>query len=195
MKARRSRSLRLDRACVTNAVGKIQGVKVCMKINNTFMNGQTIVHPNSEFETLIKTTDLSDVQIKLVDAFLNEIHLLTPMYLTIHVEAVPDEELPPDYTNGESVKDLSLYKLNDKGEIVLKEVGDKNITYNGLEAQQALIENMNQPVNEQLCAEVIQIISEAEEGKRIAIQNENEKIIDSFSRAVNEQIQQLTDLP
>ena len=41
---------------------------------------------------MIKSNDLSYVEFYLVDANLHEIKLLCPLYITIHVEPVPDND-------------------------------------------------------------------------------------------------------
>ena len=63
-----------------------------VKINNAFSANFPIVAGNSDFETVIKSNDLSFVEFYLVDANLHEINLLCPLYLTIHVQPVPDND-------------------------------------------------------------------------------------------------------
>ena len=67
-------------------------LKTAMRINNSFSANYPIVSGNSDFETIIKSNDLSNVNFFLVDANLNELTLLSPLYLTIHVKAIPDED-------------------------------------------------------------------------------------------------------
>ena len=67
-------------------------LKTAMRINNSFSANYPIVSGNSDFETIIKSNDLSNVTFFLVDANLNELTLLSPLYLTIHVKAIPDED-------------------------------------------------------------------------------------------------------
>ena len=46
---------------------------------------------------MIRSNSLGDLEFRLVDGFMNDLKLLSPMYLTIHVEAIPDETLIPYY--------------------------------------------------------------------------------------------------
>ena len=67
-------------------------LKTAMRINNAFSANFPIVAGNSDFETVIKSNDLSFVEFYLVDANLHEINLLCPLYLTIHVQPLPDND-------------------------------------------------------------------------------------------------------
>ena len=67
-------------------------LKTAMRITNAFSANLPIVAGNSDFETVIKSNDLSYVEFYLVDANLHEIKLLCPLYITIHVEPVPDND-------------------------------------------------------------------------------------------------------
>ena len=73
-------------------------LKTAMRINNAFSAHMPIMSGNSDFETVIKSNDLSHVEFYLVDANLHEIILLSPLYLTIHVQPMPDN-------------DFNIYKL------------------------------------------------------------------------------------
>lgn len=70
----------------------LASLKTAMRINNSFSANYPIVSGNSDFETIIKSNDLSNVSFFLVDANINEITLLSPLYLTIHVRPIPDED-------------------------------------------------------------------------------------------------------
>lgn len=75
--------------------GKSNGLasmKTAMRINNSFSANYPIVSGNSDFETIIKSNDLSNVSFFLVDANCIELTLLSPLYLTIHVRPIPDED-------------------------------------------------------------------------------------------------------
>ena len=61
-----------------------------MRINNSFSTNFPIVSGNSDFQTIIKSNDLSNVMFWLVDANLKELTLLPPRYITIHVFPIPD---------------------------------------------------------------------------------------------------------
>ena len=76
----------------TQSKTSLSTLKTAMRINNSFSANYPIVSGNSDFETIIKSNDLSNVSFFLVDANLNELTLLSPLYLTIHVKAIPDED-------------------------------------------------------------------------------------------------------
>ena len=76
-----------------NKTNEITGAKIVMRLNNSFMPGQPIIVVNADFMTTILTNDLSNLQYTLVDANMKEIRLLTPMYITIQVVAVPDNDV------------------------------------------------------------------------------------------------------
>ena len=67
-------------------------LKTAMRITNAFSSNLPIVAGNSDFETVIKSNDLSFVEFYLVDANLHEIKLLSPLYLTIHVQPIEDND-------------------------------------------------------------------------------------------------------
>lgn len=71
---------------------ELSGSKIVMRINNSFSASYPIVINNAEFETMIPSNDLSCLELTLVDAYMHEIKLLSPMYLSINVKAIPDEE-------------------------------------------------------------------------------------------------------
>ena len=74
---------------------ELHGAKIVMRLNNTSISNAPIVINNGDFRTTILSNDLSMLEFKLVDAYLHEIHLLSPMYLTIHVDAIEDEKILP----------------------------------------------------------------------------------------------------
>ena len=74
---------------------ELSGSKIVMRINNSFSASYPIIVNNSEFETTILSNDLSALELTLVDAYLHEIKLLSPMYLSITVKAIPDEKIIP----------------------------------------------------------------------------------------------------
>lgn len=67
-------------------------LKTAMRINNSFSANYPIVSGNADFETIIKSNDLSNVQFVLVDGNLKELTLLSPLYLTVHVKPIPDPD-------------------------------------------------------------------------------------------------------
>ena len=74
---------------------ELSGSKIVMRINNSFSANYPIIVNNSEFETTLLSNDLSCLELTLVDAYMKEIKLLSPMYLSINVKAIPDEEIIP----------------------------------------------------------------------------------------------------
>ena len=64
-----------------------------MRINNSFITDAPIIVNNADFQTIIPSNDLSMLEFKLVDANMQEIELLSPMYITIHCDAIKDEDL------------------------------------------------------------------------------------------------------
>ena len=63
-----------------------------MRINNSFSANYPIVSGNSDFQTVIKSNDLTNLYFILVDANLKELTLLSPLYITIHVQPIPDPD-------------------------------------------------------------------------------------------------------
>ena len=74
---------------------ELSGSKIVMRINNSFSASYPIIVNNSEFDVIIPSNDLSALELTLVDAYLHETKLLSPMYLSINVKAIPDEEFTP----------------------------------------------------------------------------------------------------
>ena len=67
-------------------------LRILMRLTNSFFAKQPINHCNGDFTTTVRCTDLSDVRFTLVDANYHEVKLLSPMYLTVQIEAIPDAE-------------------------------------------------------------------------------------------------------
>ena len=70
----------------------VSTLKTAMRINNSFSANYPIVSGNSDFETIVKSNDLTNISFILVDANLHEINLLSPLYITIHVQPIPDPD-------------------------------------------------------------------------------------------------------
>ena len=79
---------------------QISGSKIVMRLNNSFTAGFPIVVNNADFNTTILSNDLSCLEFTLVDAYLHEIKLLSPMFITIHVSAVEEEKLTSEILTG-----------------------------------------------------------------------------------------------
>lgn len=78
-------------------------MRILMRLTNSFFAKQPIVNVNGDYTTTVRCSDLSDVRFTLVDANYQEVKLLSPMYLTVQIEAIPD---PPDkhYNNPETIQ-------------------------------------------------------------------------------------------
>ena len=83
----------------TETDSNICGAKIVMRLNNSFCAAAPIVVNNADFETTILSNDLSCLEFTLVDANMHEIELLSPLYLSIHVDAIPDIELPSMFSS------------------------------------------------------------------------------------------------
>ncbi len=79
----------------TNYTDEIGGAKIVMRINNAYISNTPIVVNNGDFKSTVLSNDLSMLEFVLVDANIHEISLLSPMYLTIHVDAIEDEKILP----------------------------------------------------------------------------------------------------
>ena len=75
-----------------NNIRNSSSLKTAMRITNAFSANLPIVAGNNDFETVIKSNDLSYVEFFLVDANLHEINLLCPLYITIHVQPIQDND-------------------------------------------------------------------------------------------------------
>ena len=67
--------------------------KIILRINNAFSADYPIVVSNADFEVDINSNDLSCAQFTLVDANMHEIKLLSPMYITIAIHGVIEEDV------------------------------------------------------------------------------------------------------
>ena len=74
---------------------ELSGSKIVMRLINAFQVNVPIVANNADFMFTVPSNDLAMLEFTLVDAYLHEIKLLSPMYLTINVQAVPDEVITP----------------------------------------------------------------------------------------------------
>ena len=70
-------------------------MRILMRLTNSFFAKQPINNPNGDFTTTVRCSDLSDVRFTLIDANYQEVKLLSPMYLTVQLEAIPDAETDP----------------------------------------------------------------------------------------------------
>ena len=78
---------KLSKNCKVN-----DSLRTAMRINNSFSANYPIVSGNNDYQTVIKSNDLSNIDFQLVDANLHELALLAPLYLTIFVQPLQDED-------------------------------------------------------------------------------------------------------
>ena len=82
----------LGSKCYDNIDNNYCNHKILMRVSNSFSANYPIINGNAEFSSVVPTNALSDIEFKLVDANRKQIRLLTPMYLSINVEAVEDTD-------------------------------------------------------------------------------------------------------
>ena len=75
-----------------NTQTSFTSMRILMRLTNSFFAKQPINNPNGDYTTTVRSSDLSDVRFTLIDANYHEVHLLSPMYLTIQIETIPDRE-------------------------------------------------------------------------------------------------------
>ena len=76
-------------------------MRILMRITNSFFAKQPIVATNGDYTTTVRSSDLSDVHFILMDANYHVIKLLSPMYLTVEIEAIPDKlDYEKDFSQG-----------------------------------------------------------------------------------------------
>ena len=68
---------------------------IVMKIQNSFTAGQPLVYANSEYIATSPPSALSNLRVKLVDANLVPIKLLNPLYVSVQVLEISDQEKQP----------------------------------------------------------------------------------------------------
>ena len=73
-----------------NTSNSFTSMRILMRITNSFYAKQPINNPNGDYTTTVRCTDLSDARFTLIDANYHEVKLLSPMYLTVNIEAIPD---------------------------------------------------------------------------------------------------------
>ena len=65
--------------------------RIILRINNSFSANYPIIVTNADFEVDIPSCDLGNVQLTLVDSNMREVHLLNPIYITISVKIIEEE--------------------------------------------------------------------------------------------------------
>jgi hypothetical protein len=66
--------------------------RILMRLNNSYTSEQPIICTNGDFQTIVNSSDLSDIRFQLVDANFHEVELLSPMYICVSLEPVDDVE-------------------------------------------------------------------------------------------------------
>jgi hypothetical protein len=81
---------------VHNYITDSRGVdsnSVCMRIQNSFSPMMPLISSNADFVKNINVGDLSNLELRLVDANLHDVHLLSPMWVTFNLQQqVVDKE-------------------------------------------------------------------------------------------------------
>ena len=67
--------------------------KIVMRVNNSFTTSMPIINNNADFETVLLSNDLSMMEFRLVDANMHDVHLLSPLYLSVQVRSVADTDV------------------------------------------------------------------------------------------------------
>lgn len=76
-------------------------MRILMRITNSFFAKQPISATNGDYTTTVRCSDLSDVHFILMDANYHVVKLLSPMYLTVEIEAIPDKlDYGTDFSQG-----------------------------------------------------------------------------------------------
>ena len=83
----------LGKSSYRNLNNNLNISKIILRVNNSFSANYPIIVNNADFEVEMNTNDLSHLELTLVDANLHEIHLLNPMYITISISGVIDENI------------------------------------------------------------------------------------------------------
>ncbi len=76
-------------------------MRILMRITNSFFAKQPISATNGDYTTTVRCSDLSDVHFILMDANYHVVKLLSPLYLTVEIEAIPDKlDYGTDFSQG-----------------------------------------------------------------------------------------------
>ena len=71
----------------------IQSKKILLKVNNTFCPNLTISSFSAgEYSAVIRSNDLTNAEFWLTDANGHDLHLLSPLYIEVQVDPIPDPE-------------------------------------------------------------------------------------------------------
>ena len=130
-------------------------MRILMKLTNSFFAKQPIVNANGDFTTTVRCSDLSDVRFTLIDANYHEVKLLSPMYLTVQLEAIPDSQSDPlslaptsGHYSGDSMPPLQLGPS-----AYLRDLSERGKEYTDEQLEHIFIMPDNIPPAEQPAAE------------------------------------------
>ena len=88
-------------------------MRILMRITNSFFAKQPISATNGDYTTTVRCSDLSDVRFILMDANYHVIKLLSPMYFTVEIEAIPDKlDYEKDFSQG-PINPLELIPMSE----------------------------------------------------------------------------------
>jgi hypothetical protein len=71
---------------------KIQSNNVCIRIQNSFTPYMPLITSNADFVKKIHIGDITNFEVRLVDANLHDVKLLTPMWVTFTIQDCPPDE-------------------------------------------------------------------------------------------------------
>lgn len=94
-----------------NTTSSYTSNRILMRLTNSFFAKQPICNPNGDYTTTVRSSDLSDVRFTLIDANYREVKLLSPMFLTVQIEPIPDPEFTagtPGTTFGGAIPELQM---------------------------------------------------------------------------------------
>ena len=70
----------------------IQSRKILLRINNAFCPNLTITAYGGDFNAIIRSNDLTNAEFYLIDSNGHDVTLLSPMFITVKVDEIPDPE-------------------------------------------------------------------------------------------------------
>jgi hypothetical protein len=110
----------------SNDNSRINGTTVLMRILNTFTSAVPIISANAGFSQVMRTSALSNINIRLVDANFHDVFLLSPTYVTITVE---------DASSSMELENIETYRFTREPQTVRPSA--QTIAINNVMAQRA----------------------------------------------------------
>jgi hypothetical protein len=105
---------------------RISGSTVLMRILNTFTSAVPIISANAGFSQVMRTSALSNINIRLVDANFHDVFLLSPTYVTISIE---------DASSSMELENIETYRFTREAQTFRP--SPQNIAINNVIAQKA----------------------------------------------------------